>query len=31
MMRKLNLEQRALAVAPEISLRWIDDSKLGNE
>jgi hypothetical protein len=31
MIRKLDLEQRALAVAPEVSLRWIDDSKLGNE
>jgi hypothetical protein len=31
MIRKPDVEQRALAVAPEISLRWIDDSKLGNE
>ena len=31
MIRKLDLEQRALAVAPEVSFRWTDDSKLGNE
>jgi hypothetical protein len=28
MIRKLDLEQRALAVAPEVSFRWTDDSKL---
>ncbi len=31
MIRKLDLEQRALAVAPEVSFRWTDDSKPGNE
>jgi hypothetical protein len=31
MMRKLDIEQRALAVAPEVSFRWTDDSKRGNE
>ena len=31
MIGKLDLEQRALAVAPEVSLRWTNDSKLGNE
>jgi len=30
-MRKLDLQQCALAVAPEVSFRWTDDSKLGNE
>jgi hypothetical protein len=31
MIRKLDLEQHALAVAPEVSLRWTNDSKLGTE
>jgi hypothetical protein len=31
MIRKLDLEQPALAVAPEVSFGWTDDSKLGNE
>jgi hypothetical protein len=31
MMCKLNLEQRALAVVPEVSFRWTDNRKLGNE
>jgi len=31
MIRKLDIEQRALVVAPEVSFRWTDDSKLRNE